>query len=123
MTNKNILILDDDEEILKTLESYFEEKSQHFVSSTVDPLYALELIKDNQFDAIIFDINMRRLNGLEFLEKAKKIQTDPLYICMSGYMDLFEIQLKRKEVFHIEKPFNVGKLVAFVIEKLEDKKS
>jgi two-component system chemotaxis response regulator CheY len=47
-------------------------KSKGFqVFSAEDGVAALEIMANEQFDAIVLDINMPRMNGLEFLEKVK----------------------------------------------------
>ncbi len=67
---KKILSVDDSPSVRKLVE--FTLKSKGFqVSSAEDGLAALELMAKEQFDAIVLDINMPRMNGLEFLEKVK----------------------------------------------------
>jgi two-component system chemotaxis response regulator CheY len=67
---KKILSVDDSPSVRKLVE--FTLKSKGFqVASAEDGLAALELMAKEQFDAIVLDINMPRMNGLEFLEKIK----------------------------------------------------
>ena len=67
---KKILSVDDSPSVRKLVE--FTLKSKGFqVASAEDGLAALEIMANEQFDAIVLDINMPRMNGLEFLEKMK----------------------------------------------------
>ncbi|MFC1811686.1 response regulator [Thermodesulfobacteriota bacterium] len=67
---KKILSVDDSPSVRKLVE--YTLKSKGFqVSSAQDGLAALEIMANEQFDAIVLDINMPRMNGLEFLEKVK----------------------------------------------------
>jgi two-component system chemotaxis response regulator CheY len=67
---KKILSVDDSPSVRKLVE--FTLKSKGFqVASAEDGLAALELMAKEKFDAIVLDINMPRMNGLEFLEKVK----------------------------------------------------
>ena len=67
---KKILSVDDSPSVRKLVE--FTLKSKGFqVASAEDGLAALEIMANEQFDAIVLDINMPRMNGLEFLEKVK----------------------------------------------------
>ena len=47
----------------------------------------LELVKQNQYDLIITDINMPKLNGLEMLEKIKQLKEDIYSIVVTAYSD------------------------------------
>jgi len=67
---KKILTVDDSPSVRKLVE--FTLKSKGFqVASAEDGMAALEIMANEQFDAIVLDINMPRMNGLEFLEKVK----------------------------------------------------
>ena len=67
---KKILSVDDSPSVRKLVE--FTLKSKGFqVASAEDGVAALEIMANEQFDAIVLDINMPRMNGLEFLEKVK----------------------------------------------------
>jgi len=67
---KKILTVDDSPSVRKLVE--FTLKSKGFqVASAEDGMAALEIMANEQFDAIVLDINMPRMNGLEFLEKMK----------------------------------------------------
>lgn len=64
---KNILAIDDSPSVRKLVE--FTLKSKGFqVASAKDGQEALELMAKEQFDAIVLDINMPRMDGLEFLQ-------------------------------------------------------
>ena len=67
---KKILSVDDSPSVRKLVE--YTLKSKGFqVASAEDGVAALEIMANEQFDAIVLDINMPRMNGLEFLEKVK----------------------------------------------------
>ena len=70
-----ILSIDDSPSVRKLVE--FTLKSKGFqVASAGDGQEALEMMAKEQFDGIIQDINMPRMDGLEFL---KKIRPDDVY--------------------------------------------
>ena len=67
---KKILSVDDSPSVRKLVE--YTLKSKGFqVASAEDGVAALEIMANEKFDAIVLDINMPRMNGLEFLEKVK----------------------------------------------------
>ena len=65
-----ILIVDDEVEILKPLESMLMEENFR-VRSFSNPLNALEFLRTQSVDLAIFDIKMPELNGLDLLRHAK----------------------------------------------------
>ena len=67
---KKLLTVDDSPSVCKLVE--FSLKAKGFqVSSAKNGIEALKLMSEAQFDAIILDINMPLMNGLEFLQKIK----------------------------------------------------
>jgi len=75
---KVILIIDNEEDLRDTLEYLF--KSGGFkVFTAVDGLDGLEKLKTVRPDLIILDMNMPRMNGLEFYQKITGLDTKPPY--------------------------------------------
>ena len=69
---KRILIVDDEVEILKPLESMLMEENFR-VRSFSNPLNVLEFLRTQSVDLAIFDIKMPELNGLNLLRHAREI--------------------------------------------------
>ena len=68
--SKKVLTVDDSPSVRKMVE--FSLKSKGYVmGSAGDGMEALDQLGQEEFDAIILDVNMPRMNGLEFLEKVK----------------------------------------------------
>jgi two-component system chemotaxis response regulator CheY len=69
--SKKMLAVDDSPSVRKLVK--FTLKAKGFqVSSAGDGLEAMDLLGGDKFDAIILDINMPRMNGLEFLKTIKE---------------------------------------------------
>ena len=68
--SRKMLTVDDSPSVRKLVKFTLKAKGYE-VSSAGDGLEALDLLKQEVFDAIILDINMARLNGLEFLSAIK----------------------------------------------------
>jgi two-component system chemotaxis response regulator CheY len=68
--SKKMLTVDDSPSVQKLVK--FTLKAKGFeVSCAGDGMEALDLLEEESFDAIILDINMPRMNGLEFLKTIK----------------------------------------------------
>ena len=65
-----MLTVDDSPSVRKLVKFTLKAKGYE-VGSAGDGLEALDLLKQEVFDAIILDINMPRMNGLEFLRTIK----------------------------------------------------
>lgn len=68
--SKKILTVDDSPSVRKMVEFSLKSKG-YLMGSAGDGQEALDRMAEEHFDAIILDVNMPRMNGLEFLEKIK----------------------------------------------------
>lgn len=66
----HILIVDDDTRILKLLKKFLQQHD-FFVSTTISPKEAIELLLNFSFDLIILDVMMPEITGIEFAKKIK----------------------------------------------------
>jgi len=66
--SKKILTVDDSPSVRKMVEFSLKSKG-YTMGAAGNGLEALELLNQEPFDAIILDVNMPKMNGLEFLEK------------------------------------------------------
>ena len=72
MSNKNILIVDDDSFILELFEHYKDKNSNLDVSSSIED--GLKKIKENKYDRVIADFRFKKeeKNGYDVLAEAEK---------------------------------------------------
>ena len=87
MPEKNILIADDDQVILDILKEMIQREGYKvFLASNGKE--AVEAIQINPIDLAILDIKMPIMDGIEALEKIKKIDQSIEVLIMTGYADL-----------------------------------
>jgi len=118
---KKILSVDDSPSVRKLVE--FTLKSKGFqVASAQDGVAALEIMANEKFDAIVLDINMPRMNGLEFLEKVK---SNDVYASIPVIMLTTEGQEEDQDkamdlgaIAYIVKPFKPSLLLRIVDKTL-----
>ena len=65
-----LLLVEDDLDISETI-VYFLEKHGNSVDYVMSGKFALELLHDNTYDAVILDINLRDLNGFEVCSRIR----------------------------------------------------
>ncbi len=87
-----ILLMDDDEEVLKTTEDFLSKSGFEIVTASrgeeAVSLYEKAMANNQPFDLVIFDLTIREgLGGKETLNLIKKIDPDVRAIVASGYSD------------------------------------
>lgn len=73
MTKKKILVVDDSALMRRVLCDIIESDDRFEVAGrAVNGLEAFDLISRNQYDAVVLDVNMPKMNGIELLEELRK---------------------------------------------------
>ena len=81
-----ILIIEDEEPIRRVLVKILTEENSAFVlSEAEDGKQGIKLINDEEFDLILCDIKMPKMDGLEVLEQAKKSEISTPFIMLTGH--------------------------------------
>ncbi len=73
---KTILLADDDDNLRRVLEFQLSEAG-YKISAAADGAEAFEIFTNNDFDCIITDLRMPKLSGLEFGNRAGRIEFAP----------------------------------------------
>lgn len=82
--NSKILIVEDDKIVRESLVTLLT-KDGYEISAVSDGPDALELLQKQVFDAIILDINLPTMDGLEVLNRIKRIQDAPPVIMLTAH--------------------------------------
>ncbi len=127
MENRTEILLIDDEAIaLKNLQHVLQKEGYH-VQATSSGENALKLLKKNDFDLVITDLKMEKVDGMQILRSCKKRRPDTEVIMITGYATVeTAIEAMRLGAYHyITKPFKldeVRKVVREAAEKLSLKR-
>ena len=120
MTNKILLIEDDDTHIAIVSEIIAKE----FPSSTLlvekEPANAVHILNDEKIALVVLDIMLGRKNGLEYALKLIQTQSQPIVIVMSALSDRETIEAANLLGVddYVCKPFDVKAFVALIRSKL-----
>jgi DNA-binding NtrC family response regulator len=85
--NFTIVIVDDEEMVLKSLKSFLTLETDYSVETFLSPLEALEYIKQNDIDLVVSDYLMPDMDGLKFLNLVKSAKPEVPRIILTGYAD------------------------------------
>ncbi len=80
----SILIIDDEKSIRKTLTEILSYEG-YKIDEASDGEEGLKKFKEKTYDLVLCDIKMPKLDGIEFLEKARQINSDVPIIIISGH--------------------------------------
>ena len=119
-----ILIIEDEEAIRRVLLKILSEENPLYqVFEAVDGLSGAELIKSEDFDLVLCDIKMPKMDGVEVLEAAKKIKPEIPIVMISGHGDLeTAVNTMRLGAFdYISKPPDLNRLLNTVRNALDRK--
>ncbi len=107
----SILLVDDEERILRTLTMLL--KMQYQVFSTTDGHEALKILKQEKIHVLISDQRMPLMAGTELLRQAKSLSPQTMRILLTGYADVDAAvdSVNEGEIFrYINKPWGPKEL-------------
>lgn len=116
-----ILVIDDERSIRNTIKEILEYE-KHQVMLAVDGREGLQLIEQTSFDAILCDIKMPEMDGMEVLEEAVKISDSPI-IMISGHgtIEIAVESLKNGAFDYIAKPLDLNRLLVTIRNAMDKK--
>jgi DNA-binding NtrC family response regulator len=83
-----IMIIDDEESILKSLQRSLRSREDWDVEVYADPQQALRRLQTNIFDVVISDCNMPGISGLDLFQELKELQPDAVRILLTGMVNV-----------------------------------
>ena len=119
-----ILIIEDEAAIRRVLVKILSEENDTYqVEEAEDGLLGMEKIKSDDFDLVLCDIKMPKMDGVEVLEATKKIKPETPMVMISGHGDLdTAVNTMRLGAFdYISKPPDLNRLLNTVRNALDRK--
>ncbi|WP_440122412.1 sigma-54-dependent transcriptional regulator [Tenacibaculum sp. Ill] len=119
-----ILIIEDEAAIRRVLKKIISEENDSYeVEEAEDGLQGIEMIKKTDYDLVLCDIKMPKMDGVEVLEKARKLKPEIPMVMISGHGDLdTAVNTMRLGAFdYISKPPDLNRLLNTVRNALDKK--
>ncbi len=122
MTNgkPRILIIEDDDLMLNMLEDNLG-RSGYSTSSAVDGLEGIEKFRKNDFELVILDLKLPKLDGISVLKRIKETSPEAVCVIMTGYGTVeTAVQAMKIGAFdYLTKPFLAEEMILIVKNGLE----
>jgi DNA-binding NtrC family response regulator len=119
-----ILIIEDEAAIRRVLGKILSEENETYaVEEAEDGVSGLQKIKNTDYDLVLCDIKMPKMDGVEVLEAVKKIKPEIPMVMISGHGDMeTAINTMRLGAFdYISKPPDLNRLLNTVRNALDKK--
>lgn len=109
---QTILVIDDEKAIRNTLKDILSFEGFE-VEEAADGLEGLEMIKAKDYDCILCDVKMPKMDGLEVLDKVKELKPDIPFVVISGHGNIeTAVDAVKKGAFDfISKPPDLNRLL------------
>jgi len=115
-----ILIIDDEKAIRKTLTEILSFEG-YKIEEAADGEEGLKKFKEKAFDAVLCDIKMPKIDGIDFLQKAVEINADVPIIMISGHGNIeTAVEAVKKGAYDfIQKPPDLNRLLITIRNAME----
>jgi two-component system, OmpR family, response regulator len=102
-----VLVVDDDKAICEYMETFLA-KDGFEVKTMSDPSGAPDEVKTGGYHLVVLDLMMPKLDGLQVLERIRKVDNDVAVVIFTGYPSLETAvqSMKMDAVDYLKKPFN-----------------
>jgi len=118
------LLVVDDEEIARNNLEYALRKEGYHVDTAANGLEALDKIKEHEYDLVLTDLKMEKMDGLQLLESIKPISPHTDIVMITGYATVSTAvdALKKGAAHYLSKPIQLDELRQTVRQILDKKR-
>jgi NtrC-family two-component system response regulator AlgB len=111
----SVLLVDDEPNILKTVTIGLE-AAGYAVTAYLNPLQAVEAMREHVFDLAFFDLKMQPIDGLQLLRESRRLSPETTAVIMTahGSVDSAVEAMKLGAYDYLQKPFEFTELQHFV---------
>ncbi len=119
----NILLIDDERAIRKTLSDILSFEG-YKIKEAADGEEGLKMFQEKNYDVVLCDIKMPRMDGLEFLDKATALNPDVPIVMVSGHGNIeTAVDAVKKGAFdYISKPPDLNRMLITIRNAMDRNK-
>ena len=118
--NKEIILVVEDEDIARKNLEHILIKTGYDVVAVNNGQKAVELLQSQNFDLVITDLKMEKVDGMQVLHKTKTLQPYTEVIMITGFATIeTSVQAMHDGAYYyIAKPYNIGEVRQITKEAL-----
>lgn len=116
MSQRDILIVDDEVDLLVLLERIITQRTPYTVTVTASPLWAAQELEEHDYALLIADLKMPSLDGLDLLDWIKQVgrSTEVVIITAFGSVETSIEALEKGVYDYIIKPFRKERILCTI---------
>ena len=117
-----VVLVDDEEMVLTSIRAFLTLETEYTVHTFADPEKGAEFLKTNRSDVVISDYLMPKMNGIQFLAKAKEAQPETPRVLLTGHADKHSAIQAINDVNlfqYLEKPWDNAQLLLVINAAIE----
>ena len=117
-----IMAIDDEQSIRESLKEILEYE-KHVVDLASNGEEGIQMFQNNKYDAVLLDIKMPHMDGIEVLDKLVSVSPDIPVIMISGHgtIDTAVESIKKGAFDFIEKPIDLNRLLVTLRNAMDKK--
>jgi len=118
------ILVVDDEEISRNNIEHILKKDGHRVETAIHGLDAMEKMKDKEFEIIITDLKMEKMDGIQLIESVKEVSPDTDIVMITGFATVNSAvnALQKGAAHYLPKPLNLEELRSIIRKITETKR-
>jgi two-component system, NtrC family, nitrogen regulation response regulator NtrX len=122
-TNMSKILIIDDEKIIRSTLREILEYEKYEISEAQDGEQGLKMMTEEDYDLVLCDIKMPKMDGIEVLEKSAELEKSPQFIMISAHGSIeTAVEATKKGAFDfIPKPPDLNRLLLTVRNALDKK--
>jgi DNA-binding NtrC family response regulator len=121
-TRTSVLIVDDEEMVVTSIRAFLKLETDFGVHGFTDPEEAAGFLASNVIDVAVADYVMPKMNGIQFLARAKQVQPEATRVLLTGYADKQSAIQAINELAlfqYLEKPWDNAALLLVIQNGIE----
>jgi DNA-binding NtrC family response regulator len=121
-SNASVVIVDDEEMVITSLRAFLQLETEYQVHCFTEPEEAAKFLETNTVDICVSDYLMPRMNGIQFLSRAKQLQPEASRVLLTGHADKQSAIAAINQVAlfqYVEKPWDNAQLLLVIQSGVE----
>jgi len=117
-----VVIVDDEEMVITSIRAYLQLETDYNIQGFTDAEEALGYIANYSIDVAVSDYLMPKMNGIQFLGKAKQLQPESSRVLLTGHADKQSAieAINAVSLFqYLEKPWDNAQLLLVIQAAIE----